>query len=146
MLRFTSIGWMIPASSMSISSPWPMTFRPTFLPSLWSFLIYVMTLIGLRPAFSARVSGTTSNASAYALMQYWSAFSYVWLNLYSYCAISTSTLAPPGTRNGFLIRDLMLHSASWIERSASSMISLLAPLMTKQHVWLSLATSSFVRR
>lgn len=89
-------------------------------PFTWAFLRSVTTAIGLSPAFSARVCGTTSKASAYALTQYaWaptSSLEYSW----SFWDTSISTALPPGTRALFFTRLLTTQSASWRDLSASS--------------------------
>ncbi len=67
----TKEGWIIFSFSENISviSPFLTLIPWYFSPWLCLFLNSVTILIGFKPAFSAKVNGITSNASANALTQ-----------------------------------------------------------------------------
>merc|ERR1719370_2424786 len=90
--------------------------------------------MGLRPAFSARVEGIISRASANALKQYASAPVRVLACNISSLATSVSGAPPPAMRNLFLTRHLITHKASCKDLSASSSINLFEPLIMIEHV------------
>ena len=82
----------------------------------------------LRPAFSARVMGTTSRASAKALKQMLSGYEEVSASLERECETAISGEPPPGSMAFFFTRQRNTHCASCKLLSASSRMRGLAPL------------------
>jgi hypothetical protein len=82
------------------------------------------------PAFSARVVGMTSIASANAFQQIASVPFKARDCLESWAAISISGAPPPAINAFFLTKHRITHKASCRDRSASSRIKVLAPLQT----------------
>mmetsp|Transcript_26845 Transcript_26845/g.75051 ORF Transcript_26845/g.75051 Transcript_26845/m.75051 type:complete len:212 (-) Transcript_26845:948-1583(-) len=115
------------SSSMLVSVPF-LTLMPWLVaPWAWWLRSSVTICMGFRPAFSAKVNGMTSKASANALTQNASAPSRVFAHCPSWRETSTSGALPPAIMYCFCTRHRMTHIASCRLRSASSSTSLLLP-------------------
>ena len=122
-LSVTSVGYIILyfLSSISFTTLPPLTLIPANLwPRACLFLSSVTTVTGSKPAFSDRVNGTISKASAKALTQFYSAPLRVLAYWASFWASSTSMAPPPGMIPLFLTRHLTTQRASWRDLSVSS--------------------------
>merc|ERR1719352_459330 len=100
----------------------------------------VTTLMASRPAFSARVYGTTSSAWANSRTQYCTIPSTELAHLDSSYDNCISGAPPPGVRKRFLTRQRSTQSASCSERSDSSSTSLFDALHSSETVLPALGT------
>lgn len=127
-LVLTSNGWSTFSSLISPLTPPLRILTPAlFSPNSCRCLKSVTTLMLLRPAFSAKVVGITSIASANAFQQIASVPVSSLARLDSEVEIAISGAPPPAMRARFLTRQRITHSASCKERSASSRMRTLAP-------------------
>jgi len=100
-------------SVMSLTTLPFLTWIPAFLlPNACKFLSSVTTLIGLSPAFSARVKGIISKASANAFTQHYSAPDNSLEYFASFYDNSISIEPPPGMIPLFLTKHLTTQRAS----------------------------------
>lgn len=117
----TRAGWRTFSVVMSsLMLPLLMEIPAYLCPRACLFLSSVTMLMGLRPAFSARVYGMTSRASANA-RTIKELTPFIYLDIFASCwEISTSGTPPPGTSPLFFTRERTTHKASCKLLSASS--------------------------
>mmetsp|Transcript_11668 Transcript_11668/g.18987 ORF Transcript_11668/g.18987 Transcript_11668/m.18987 type:complete len:285 (+) Transcript_11668:69-923(+) len=123
----TRSGWKMFSSARSVIFPVRTLIPAVAHPSACWRRSSVTILIGFKPAFSAKVYGTTSKASAKALTQNWDCP----LRVFAYWdrrrASSASGAPPPTMRNLFLTKQRTTHKASCNDRSASPRTNLFDP-------------------
>merc|ERR1719217_570824 len=119
------------SSRMLVTLPLRTLMPAADSPELWRLRSEVTTSIASSPAFSARVYGTTSIASANARTQYCCMPSSSFAHLDSLYETCISGAPPPGVRKRFLTRQRRTQRASWSERSDSSRTSLFDALQRR---------------
>mmetsp|Transcript_30154 Transcript_30154/g.88181 ORF Transcript_30154/g.88181 Transcript_30154/m.88181 type:complete len:213 (+) Transcript_30154:3842-4480(+) len=116
----TSRGCSTFRSYISLTTPFFTLIPAPLTPSVACMRRSSVTIsMGFIPAFSASVKGTTSSASAKALMQYESIPVIPMAASLRRRLASTSGAPPPAMRARFLTRLRTTHCASWMERLAS---------------------------
>lgn len=123
----TKRGWITFSSKMLVIVPFLTLIPAVFSPRACLFRSSVTMDMGFKPAFSARVVGITSKASANAWKQYCSMPVRVFAWSINFCDTSISGAPPPAIKAFFLTRHLTTQRASWSERCDSSRTSELAP-------------------
>mmetsp|Transcript_1793 Transcript_1793/g.2844 ORF Transcript_1793/g.2844 Transcript_1793/m.2844 type:complete len:525 (-) Transcript_1793:38-1612(-) len=107
------------------------TLIPTpVCPFLCAAYISAMICVASMPAFSASVRGTTSSASPYLLIAYWSRPGCASPNCVIASASRSSAAPAPGTKRASLVIDLTTFTPSEIARSTSSMMLGVEPRTT----------------